>query len=64
MSGMGYGRISFGSLDEVIIEDGMTGFDEGYGVLKEGVEGCLDQGKARGKHCTTKTAPHLKAAGC
>ena len=55
MSGMGYGRIRFGSLNKVINDDELECFDKGYGVLKKGVEGGLDQGKARGKCCTTKT---------
>ena len=46
---MEYGTISFGSLDEVIDVDDLESIGQG---MK-----CLDQGKDRGKWCTTKTAP-------
>ena len=45
---MEYGRISFGSLDDVINVDDMESFGQGME--------CLDQCKALGKHCTTKTS--------
>ena len=32
VNSMGFGRICFGLLNEVIIGDGMTCFDESYGV--------------------------------
>ena len=38
----------------------MTCLDESYGVLKKGVEVCLDQGKARGECCTTKAITQQK----
>ena len=42
VSGMRCGRIIFGSLDEVIIGDCISCFDEGYIVLKTGIEGYPD----------------------
>ena len=42
MSGIKYGKICFGSLGKVIIGDGMPCLDEGYGVLKKGVQVRLD----------------------
>ena len=48
-----YGRISFRSLDEVINVDKL----ESFGQHME----CLDQGKDRGKCCTTKIAPRAKS---
>lgn len=47
-----YGRISFGSLDEVINVDDLESFGQGME--------CLDQGKVRGKHCTIKTTQGQK----
>ena len=50
---MGYGRISFGSLKEVINDDDLESFGQGMGWLeqskrafKEGVDMCLERGKA------------------
>ena len=56
VSTMEYERIRFGSLNEVINDDDLECFDKGYGVLKKGVEVCLDQVKARREHCITKAA--------
>ena len=61
VSGIRYGRISFGSLDEMIIRDG---FDEGNTVLKEGVDVCPIQGKARGERCMTKAIAQHEDSSC
>ena len=48
VNAMEYGRINFGSLDEVIKVDDLDSFYKGYRALRKGVEVCIDQGKARG----------------
>ena len=67
MSATGYGRISFESLDEVIIVDGITCFDEGTIVLREGLELYLDQGRleenvARPRQQLTQRHKHSKGS--
>lgn len=37
-------------LMKVIKVDDLESFDKGYGVLRKGVEVCIDQGKARGNN--------------
>ena len=70
MSGMKYGRLSFGSLDEVINDDDLESFgqrmewlDQSKRVLNMGLSKCLDRGKAQGEHCTTKATAHKRSQG-
>ena len=52
MSGMVYGELRFGSLDEETKEVHLRCLDEGKGVIKEGLELCLERGNAQGEYCS------------
>ena len=54
---MGYGSISFGLLNEVIIRDDLACLEKGKGVNNMKVDLCLEQGKAgkaQGAKCWNK----------
>ena len=62
MRGMDYGGLKFGSLDEVINIDDLESFgqdmewlDQSKRAFKEGFGLCLEQGKTKGKKCSSKT---------
>ena len=55
-----YGRLKFGSLDEVIKVDDLVCINEGKGVLEDGSWMCIEQEKAQGKQCTNTAASHSK----
>lgn len=44
------GGLILDHLMKVIKVDDLESFDKGYGVLRKGVEVCIDQGKARGNN--------------